>query len=202
MFAKPWEAKTTDEVVQAAVDASAQQPWEPPLPKRRYQSIDSTRVENIPVSPIQAQRYAKEYVFDFDTVAALFRARILDESHSKTFISKQATRFRRDPTVAEAIQGYMARLDSEKILTRERVLYGLLEEANYHGIGASASSRVAAWAKLAKLMGMELPAEDPNKIKEDQNKGGVLMIPFVQSIEEWEQSAVGQQAALKADVRT
>lgn len=209
MFAKPWEKSKSDSVVEGAkLDASAK-PWNPPPPKVPAEVLQAHKVksningERIKVDPIKAQAFAKEMLVDFNPVKALLRSGLISQEEAETrsaqSLYKTAQRYERDPYVQQALRDFIHRVESDKIVSRERILYGLLEEACYHGPGASASARVAAWSKLAKLMGMELPPEGEKKATDAP--GGVLLIPFAPSIEQWEQAAMGQQAKLKADVR-
>lgn len=208
MFAKPWEKSTQDTTVQDAVAATGAKPWNPPPPKVPPEVVQAHKVksningERIKIDPIKAQAFAKEMLVDFNPVKSLLRAGLISseeaETRSAQSLYKTAQRYERDPYVQQALRDFIHRVESDKIVSRERILYGLLEEACYHGPGASASARVAAWGKLAKLMGMELPAEGEAKTSAP---GGVMLIPFAPSIEAWEQAAMGQQAKLKADVR-
>lgn len=208
MFAKPWESASKDSVVEDAVMAAQAKPWNPPPPKvpgevlQAHKAKASASGESVKLDPIKAQAFAKEMLVDFNPVKSLLRAGLIseDEATSRTPASlyKTASRYERHPLVQQALRDFIHRIESDKVVSRERILYGLLEEACYHGPGASASARVAAWGKLAKLMGMELP--DPGEQKTNA-PGGVMLIPFAPSIEQWEQAAIGQQAKLKADVR-
>lgn len=210
MFEKPWErkGKGKDAPEQEVIAQATARPWEPPLPKvppnvvQEHKRRSNERGERIVVSPIKAQAFAKEMLVDFNPVKALLRSGLISEeeaaTRSDTSLYKTAQRYERDPYVQQALRDYIHRVESDKIVSRERILYGLLEEACYHGPGGSASARVAAWGKLAKLMGMELPEGGD---KRDAAPGGVLLIPFAPSIQDWEAAAMGQQAKLKADVR-
>lgn len=211
MIAKPWEkGAKRDPVVEAARVSAAGKPWNPPPPEvpqevlRARQAKAIVSGDSVKLDPIKAQAFAKEMLVDFNPVKSLLRSGLIDaeEATGRTAASlyKTANRYERHPLVQQALRDFIHRVESDKIVSRERILYGLLEEACYQGPGASASARVAAWGKLAKLMGMELP--DPGERKSNEAVGGVMLIPFSPSIESWEQSAMGQQARLKADVRT
>lgn len=208
MFAKPWEKSTSNPKAEA-LEAAKAKPWEPPLPDVPQEILEAHKHkamangERVTIDKIKAQAFAKEMLVDFNPVKAMLRANLVSEeeamNRTATSLYKTAQRYERHPFVQQALRDYIHRVESNKIVSRERILYGLLEEACYHGPGASASARVAAWAKLAKLMGMELPVEDP--AAKTQAVGGVLLIPFSPSVEDWERAAMGQQAKLKADVR-
>lgn len=209
VFAKPWETSSSDPVA-AAVNGAKAKPWNPPPPKVPDEVLQATQQrrmangEGVKLDPIRAQAFAKEMLIDFNPVKSLLRAGLIDadEATSRTPASlyKTAQRYERHPLVQQALRDFIHRVESDKVVSRERILYGLLEEACYHGPGASASARVAAWGRLAKLMGMELP-EEGDKSRGKQAPGGVMLIPFSPSIEAWENAAVGQQRQLKADVR-
>lgn len=207
-FAKPWEKKGASPIDEA-VTAAQGKPWNPPPPKVPTEVLTAKQAramangDGVKLDPIKAQAFAKEMLIDFNPVKALLRAGLIDAdqatARSPQSLYKTAQRYERHPLVQQALRDFIHRVESEKIVSRERILFGLMEEACYQGPGASASARVAAWGKLAKLMGMELP--DPGEAKTNAAPGGVMLIPFVSSIEQWEQAAIGQQAKLKADVR-
>ena len=201
MFAKPWESRD-DAVVTEAKEKASQKPWEPEIPKvapqiikaHKQRQVEDGRV--VAIDAIKAQAFAKNYLVDFDhRNAAIVTFGLTDSEHAR----RVGLDYIRHPLVLQALQAYMNRIETDKVISRERILLGLLQEANYHGVGSSHSARVAAWAKLAKIMGMELEPKD-----EDAKKiaGGVMLVPFVGGIEQWESAARGQQAQLKADVRT
>lgn len=209
VFAKPWEKVKRDPIIDRAKVEAAGKPWNPPPPQvdakvyAAHKQKGAITGERVSIDPIRAQAFAKEMLVDFNPVKALLRCGLITaedaETRNASSLAKTANRYERDPYVQQALRDFIHRVESDKIVSRERILYGLLEEACYHGPGASASARVAAWSKLAKLMGMELPAEGDKKANEAP--GGVMFIPFSPSIEQWEHSAMGQQAKLKADVR-
>lgn len=208
-FAKPWETKTKRQAAHKEVvqDATAK-PWEPAPPKVAPEILQVHHAQacaaghGMRLDAMEAQAFAKEYVKDFDTVAAQWRLQWVDESISPATIRNRGYALKNHPLVQEAIKGYLDRLTESDILTRNHVLFGLLEQANYNDGGASHSARVAAWGKLATLLGME---GAPGKKAEDERtkmpEGGVLLIPYQPDIENWEASAMGQQKLLKADVR-
>lgn len=146
---------------------------------------------------------AREYVKHGDMRHALVSTGFADEDTSASQMSKIATKVRQSRFFAEAFDHVVTAFDSHELLTRERVLAGLFLEASDRFGPTSAAARVSAWSKLAQLIGMEAEAKRTDDLqKELAAPGGVLMIPFVQSIEQWEQAAMTQQAQLKADVRT
>jgi hypothetical protein len=89
-------------------------------------------------------------------------------------------------------------LDDAAIVTRSEVLLGLKREAHYHGLDGSAAARIAAWRTIGKIMGLEI-----TKVEGNLNlAGGVMLMPFSGTPEEWEKAAQSAQEKLKQNVRT
>lgn len=201
MFAKPWESRDNAAVEEAKRQAG-QKPWEPKTPPVKAEIVQAhnqrafANGRGYAVDAIKAQAFAKNYLIDFDHRNAAILTFNIDDPERARVVGLD---WIRHPLVLQALQAYMPRIENEKIVSRERILLGLLQEANYHGLGSSHSARVAAWSKLAKIMGMEIEKKDSDEAK---TRGGVMLVPFAGGIEQWEQAARGQQAQLKADVRT
>lgn len=199
-FAKPWETKGADPLIAEALEDTSRRPWDPDTPKvpahikQQHKQRAQKQGEYRPETKFKAQAFAKEYLIDFDHRNAMIRLGVDDPDKALELGRAMLN----DPETLQAIQAYMGRIEEDKLVTRSRVLAGLLREACYHGLGASHSARVAAWGKLAKVLGMEQPPEDPSK---KNNLGGVMIVPMAGGIEEWERAAIGQQRQLKADVR-
>jgi len=75
------------------------------------------------------------------------------------------------------------RLDKELTLS-------VLREAAQRG---PYSSRVAAAAKLAAILGMDKPVASTLEIS---NRGGVMVVPGIGNVDDWEQTAVKAQQDL------
>lgn len=199
-FARPWESKGADPLIAEAIEDTEHKPWNmkaPRVEKRiltQHKEKAQKQGEYRPETKFKAQEFAKQYLVDFDHRNAMIRMGV--ECPDKAL--ELGRGMLNDPQTLQAIQVYMGRIEEETLVSRSRVLAGLLREACYHGLGASHSARVAAWGKLAKVLGMELPPEDPNK---KNVQGGVMIVPLAGGIEEWEQAAIGQQRQLKSDVR-
>jgi hypothetical protein len=103
----------------------------------------------------------------------------------------------REPYVAFKIKEAIDALEEDQLINRKRILSGLVREANYHGVGASHSARVGSYGKLASILGM-----DNHKLEATLAlRGGVMIVPQVESEETWEERAAKAQAALKEEVR-
>lgn len=207
VLAKPWETKGASPVIVDAVADQTHAPWHPKgakVPESIKQAHKAKEVRNertrsvAPAVIFKRQEFAKAYLIDCDPTMAALRCGLVDPDDPDE-ARKVGWYYYRQPETLAAIQAFSATMENDKIVSRERVLMGLLEEANYRGLGASHSARVAAWSKIAQMLGAEKPKgeEDPaTKVR-----GGVMMIPMAQSIEQWEQVATGSQAALKSAVR-
>lgn len=207
MIRPPWEkSRDPEPVIEQAKAQAGNKPWDPPLPEVAPEIIHAANVKaaqdqnpRVRIDALGAQAFAKAWVTTFDPFQTMFRCGHADPDDDTSYILKKFRRYYNHPLCAAAIDGFNERLLETDILSRNRILAGLYTEAADRGPTTSSSSRVAAWSKLAKLMGMEEPAKDPNEL---QDRGGVMLIPFSPSIEDWETAAIGQQARLKADVRT
>lgn len=145
---------------------------------------------------------AHEYVKHGDLGHALVACGYADEATTAPMIAKMIRQVRKSRRFAEAFDRIVYNFNEHEILTRDRILAGLYAEAADRWGPTTASARVAAWSKLAQLTGLEAAAKRTDDLQgELAAPGGVLMVPFVTSIEHWEQAAMTQQAQLKADVR-
>jgi hypothetical protein len=140
--------------------------------------------------------FAKEYLSDYDALAAAIRI-----GYGKSYAQEYAVRFMNCPYVLQQIQ----KLEKEATgddpdVMRNMVRRGLIREAHYRGPGATASARVAAFAKLAELEGLNAPKKTINEMTgpdgQPLNMGGVFVVPGVCSVEEWEAAAAKQQEDL------
>lgn len=208
MLAKPWEKKGSSPVIEDAIADQTHAPWHPkpakvpPHIKRAHKEKQQRNEKTRSIAPeavFKRQEFAKAYLIDFDPTMAALRCGLADPEDPDGARATGWYYFRQPETLA-AIQAFSATIENDKIVSRERVLMGLLEEANYRGIGSSHSARVAAWGRLAQMIGAEKPA-DPNAPDPTKVRGGVMLIPMAQSIEHWEEAATKAQGELKATVR-
>lgn len=201
MLEKPWERTKANGVVADAIIDQTHRPWEAKPVKVEGRIIDQAKEKmtrnqrgNLPPEAVfKRQEFAKHYLIDCCHVTAAIRMGADPDSAAK--IGRELLN---DPVTLAAIQAYSARLEHHKIITRDRVMMGLYEEANNRGFGSSASARVAAWTRLATMIGADKPEGD-NEAK--AARGGVMLVPLAGGIDAWEAAARGQQALLKASVR-
>lgn len=194
---KPWEDGGADSKKQLK-----RQPWASATSEvnsdvvRAHERERASAGASRNIDAVKAQAFAKCYLIDCDhrNAAALAFGIEDDERARRTGLD-----YLRHPLVLQAIQNLIPQIESEKLVTRERIMMGLLQEATYFGVGSSHSARVAAWGKLAQMTGSDKPV-DPEQ--DAAGRAGVMLVPMIGSIEEWESTARTEQAKLKADVRT
>lgn len=137
--------------------------------------------------------FVREYLYDFHMYNAACRTGIPDHK-----AAQWATAIMLEPWVKNRIKEVIEELDEKIIVSRNRVLMGLLEEAQRFDISASHSARVGAWDKIASVLGMKLEKTEMTHAF----KGGVMIVPASGTVDEWSTQATKTQADLKTDVRT
>lgn len=140
-------------------------------------------------------KFVDEYLLDFDQTAAAIRV-----GFSASFAQTYAEKFMQEPYVRKRIADMQTALAQDEKLEAEqdkrRIRAGLLREAHYRGPGSSHAARVSALGKLATIRDMDAPI----KLKTDVTmRGGVMMIPAIANIEEWQMAAQASQENLQKD---
>jgi hypothetical protein len=142
--------------------------------------------------------FVREYLQDYNAYAACLRCgfmRSFAEDYAKKFMGEPYVR--QQLKVMEHVEGNEA---DQSQYNRRRIYNALMKEAHYNGPGSSASARVSALAKLAAIEGMDKPAKaEENTIL---HRGGVMRIPDIADVTEWEDVAVVSQAQLVTDARS
>jgi len=138
-------------------------------------------------------RFVDEYLVDFDAYLAAIRAgvpRLQAKPKSKVLMSTMA--------VQRAI---IERVDAMKpgdIATPQRILMGLMREA---GKAAFGSDRIGALRSVHEVLKdlRKQEKEDAETAKQGK-KGGVMLVPGVTSLTDWEKAATTMQEELKKKV--
>ena len=137
-------------------------------------------------------QFCDEYIIDFQKTAACLRM-----GYAKAFAETYAAQFMDKPYVqrrlAELAKAPAADPRIEEEETRRQLRLNLLREANYFGPGSSHAARVNALSKLASMYDMDAPKKSEINI---HNRGGVMEVPGVSSIEAWQQEAQASQTEL------
>lgn len=137
-------------------------------------------------------KFVREYIKDFNGANAMRR---LGYKHSA--VSVHASKFLAHPYTQWRLRKMMEELDEKSIITRNLVLMGLVREANYHGVESTHSARVSALKSMARILGMEVIKVDGDM----KIKGGLLAVPLVKSVKDWETLSRQAQSELKREVR-
>lgn len=93
--------------------------------------------------------FVREYAIDHNAAGAARRA-----GYSHKTADKIGYELLRKPEIAEQLTQYEEQHNQQAQLSRQKVIDGLLAEAEYQGEGSSHSARVAAWSHLGKYLGM------------------------------------------------
>lgn len=134
---------------------------------------------------IYRDNFVREYIKDFNGSAAMCRMGFTGQGPGA-----RATKLLREPYVAQRLDELLRQLRPEDVVTRGQVMAAMWKEAN-HPFN-DGSTRVAALAHIAKMLGMDKPAVDTT----NQVASNVMIIP-VASVGDWEQSAQTAQSVLK-----
>lgn len=152
---------------------------------------DDPRVMEPGLSPGEKalrDKFVIEYLVDFDeyraalrvgflpSVAATYCKQFIDEGYVQREIARLQREQQADP---KAQQGH----DRELILST-------LRQAMQNGPYAS---RVQAAAKFAAILGLDAPIKTQN---ENIHRGGVMMVPAIANVEDWEKAAQASQEKL------
>jgi len=139
--------------------------------------------------------FVNEYLVDYNPVLAAQRC-----GFQVSFAKDYAIKFMNESYVQKRIEQVkhtpvnpIAQDDYDK----SRVRAILMKEAL--DITSTGSARVSAAAKLAVILGMDAPTKT---INENVNKGGVLMVPAIANIDDWQAIAQASQAKLVSDARS
>ena len=136
--------------------------------------------------------FVREYLYDFSQHDAACRTGVPDNA-----ASTWAGKIMREPWVRNRLKEVIEEIDEKVIVSRNRVLHGLLEEAQRCGIDSSQAARVAAWSKIAQILGMMVEKTE----QVHTFKGGVMVVPATGTAESWGAQAASSQASLKDEVR-
>lgn len=100
------------------------------------------------LTPKQA-RFVQEYLLDLNATQAATRA-----GYSEKTAYSIGQRLLKHVEIQGAIASSMAKVAQRTEITQDMILQGLVEEASFHGLGASHGARVSAYSLLGKHIGM------------------------------------------------
>lgn len=132
--------------------------------------------------------FVRQYLIDFDPVLACMRV-----GFTKNFAEDYAIRFMAESYVQKRItETSLTNPDDENEQEEKdkQLTLSVLREASQNG---PYSSRVAAASKLASILGMDKPVASSLEIT---NRGGVMVVPGIGDVDDWEAVAVKAQQDL------
>ncbi len=164
--------------------------WDEPTPLQSHLEPEDDNKE-------LRDAFIKEYMRDFSAINAAIRC-----GHLKPVAEQIAERYMGEPYVAREIQDRIDALDLDPdgighATMKRQVIVGLKTQANYHGQDSSHAARINALNTTAKLLGMEPEKKTSIKV----NTSGVMTVPGIASISEWEQEATASQNELLNDTQ-
>jgi hypothetical protein len=139
-------------------------------------------------------QFVKEYLYDFDAYQACIRVGFANQ-----FASDYARRLMGEPYVQRRIAelSKITPEDEHEQLEQDRLLtLRVLREAAQRGPYAS---RVAAAAKLSAILGMDAPVKTSAEV---MHRGGVMQVPSIANLDDWEQAATATQTKLVKESRS
>ena len=103
------------------------------------------------------QRFVEEYLIDLNATQAALRA-----GYSEKNADKIGSELLGKTRVAESVAEAQGKISKRTKVTVDRVVTGLLKEAENTDDGATHSARVAAWAHLGKHLGIFVEKVEQN----------------------------------------
>lgn len=164
-----------------------------PQPNQGYQLPDAIPITDDlnPREKALRDLFVSEYLVDYDAVRACQRCGFVHQ-----FAIDFARKFMEEPYVQQQLNAVKFQNVPEQAMAdydKKRIRTGLMAEAHYRGPGSSHSGRVAALGKLASLYGMDAPKKSEQTII---NRGGVMAVPGIAALDDWEAAASASQDAL------
>lgn len=141
----------------------------------------------------------KEYLFDYSWVNACKRVGMnsaMAIDYAKRFQDDGYCQKRiKELQEQKATSSNMTRKQEEE-LERQRIIEGLRFESQNTGPGSSQSARVAAYKQLCAIYGFEAPKQQKVEVGVSS---GVMLVPMVGSMDDWEKAANASQTKLQED---
>ena len=140
-------------------------------------------------------RFVDEYLVDYSPLNAARRV-----GFSNAFAEEYSKRFMTEPYVRQRIKKLetSSTVDEDDLeeYNKKRIRAQLMREA--HDQFSTGAARVAALGKLMSMYGMDAPTRIQQEI---EHRGGVMRVPAIASLDDWERTAMAQQTALTESAR-
>lgn len=150
------------------------------------------------VERAQEDLFAEEYCVDFDPIAAALRSGV-----PRLQAKQKAKLFLQDRAVLVAIQKRIDDMLPEQIVTPQRVLAGLMREGRTAFLdGVRVQALKEAYTILRDTQESEYRNTQRKDADEKKRRGsGVMVVPGMPALTDWEAAAREQQAKLKEQVK-
>lgn len=175
------------------------------------QTIVNKTEENLsPKGKARRDRFVMEYLYDFSASNAWRRMKAWEEPDKALEevpadkAAEYGYKLTQEPYVANKIREAVDAAAEADMINAKRVLSMAIREANYHGMGAAHSARVASIRFLGDVLAMTSSAKAAVQRTEPKAagpRGGVMVVPETAKLETWEVRSKKAQAKLKEDVR-
>lgn len=138
-------------------------------------------------------KFVDQFLYDSDAYQACIRLGFLSQ-----FALDWAKRFMSEPYVLKRIRE--AQTSKNSNITEQRdeltgIVLAALKEAAQRGPYAS---RVAAAREIKAMLGLDAPTKSQQEVI---HRGGVMMVPAISNLDEWEQEALATQGKLVQEAR-
>lgn len=140
--------------------------------------------------------FARQYLLDYDPKAAAIRCgfnAVYADQYAKSFMEEPYTR-QKISELSVVAPEKDKQVSAEDM--KHRITMSLFREANYRGAGSSHGARVSALSKLASINGLDAPIKTEQTVT---HRGGVMAVPGIVSIDEWERVALASQEKLSSE---
>lgn len=138
--------------------------------------------------------FVDQYLIDYDEIAAAQRV-----GFQVAFAKDYAIKFMSEAYVRQRIEIVKhAKVDVKKMEQFDQETVRAVLRKEMHNPHGTAAARVQAASKMAAILGMDKPVE--NKLTH-VHKGGVLMVPAIANLQDWEAMAKSSQEQLVSDAR-
>lgn len=142
--------------------------------------------------------FVAQYFIDFNPTLAAQRIGFM-----RSFAEEYGKKFMEEPYVAKKVAEFYRRKDEdeehEEELDKRTIRRRLMKEAVYYGPGSSHAARVSALSQLKALYGMDREKTQKHEVT---HRGGVMMVPGISAVEDWEKEATESQRSLASATGT
>lgn len=140
----------------------------------------------------QDEAFVDEYMVDFNARNAALRC-----GFPRLNAKRAATMYLERPEVMAEVSRRLDALDHTKMVSNQRIVAELMAVA----FGTDRFNKMTALAELGRITGVRGDDGKGGKGKGKKHKGGVMLIPGMPSLLDWEKAATEQQRLLKEQVR-